>query len=88
MEETRIVGHLPAVTVEITHRQAEDGNAEHMTIHLTAAPSFRAAGDMLLSNPMALWGTIAQVWLSPWAALISGNPLLNNQADWKPLIQK
>jgi hypothetical protein len=84
-DETRIVGNLPNLRMEIVHRHDPDGAAEHMTIHLSATPSFQAAESLLLgglspqawSNPLALWSDMAQAWLAPWTRMLDGaNPWL------------
>ncbi|EME69660.1 hypothetical protein H261_12121 [Paramagnetospirillum caucaseum] len=84
-DETRIVGDLPNLRMEIVHRHDAGGAAEHMIIHLSATPSFQAAETLLLgglppaawSNPFALWSTMAQAWLAPWTqAFGGGNPWL------------
>jgi len=85
-DETRIVGDLPNLRMEIVHRQDPDGAAEHVTIHLSATPSFQAAEALLLDslspamwgNPLALWTTMTQAWFAPWTqALGGGNPWLD-----------
>jgi hypothetical protein len=86
-DETRIVGNLPNLRMEIVHRQDPDGAVEHMTIHLSATPSFQAAQSLLLSglspaalsaNPFALWTDMAQAWLAPWTRMLGGgNPWLD-----------
>ncbi|OAN52855.1 hypothetical protein A6A04_15245 [Paramagnetospirillum marisnigri] len=84
-EETRIVGDLPNLRVEILHRQDRDGMAEHVILHLTATPSFQAAESLLLgglspaawTNPWTLWTTMAQAMLAPWSnAMTAANPWL------------
>ncbi|WP_043744695.1 hypothetical protein [Paramagnetospirillum magneticum] len=73
-DETRIVGNLPNLRLEIVHRQDDGGGAEHMTIHLSATPSFQAAEALLLgglspqawTNPWALWTSMTQAMLAPW----------------------
>jgi len=85
-DETRIVGNLPNLRMEIVHRHDPDGAAEHMSIHLSATPSFQAAEALLLgglssgtwANPFALWTGMTQAWLAPWTrALGGGNPWLD-----------
>ncbi|KIL98435.1 hypothetical protein CCC_03718 [Paramagnetospirillum magnetotacticum MS-1] len=69
-DETRIVGNLPNLRMEIVHRQDPDGGAEHMSIHLSATPSFQAAEALLSgawSNPWTLWSSMTQAMLAPWA---------------------
>lgn len=87
-DETRIVGNLPNLRMEIVHRQDADGGAEHVSIHLSATPSFQAAEALLLgglspaalatgawANPFALWNSMAQAMMSPWThALGASNP--------------
>lgn len=85
-DETRIVGNLPNLRMEIVHRQDPDGAAEHVSIHLSATPSFQAAEALLLggmspqawSDPLALWNTMTQAWLAPWTRMLGGtNPWLD-----------
>lgn len=84
MDETRIVGDLPNLRMEVVHRRDPDGTAEHMTIQVTATPSFQAAESLLLggfspaawSNPWALWNTMAQAMLAPWTGATGAHPLL------------
>lgn len=85
-DETRIVGNLPNLRMEIVHRQDPDGGAEHMIIHLSATPSFQAAESLLLGglssaafgNPLTLWTNMAQAWLAPWTRMLGGgNPWLD-----------
>ncbi|HSV28347.1 MAG TPA: hypothetical protein VLL76_02280 [Candidatus Omnitrophota bacterium] len=72
MDETRIVGDLPNMRIEVTRRAAPEGGAELMTINLTATPDFRTAMPMLLQAPFALWQAMA----APWMALAQTNPFL------------
>lgn len=74
-DETRIVGNLPNLRMEIVHRQDPDGQAEHLSILLSARPSFEAAEGLLLAglsglpawaNPLALWSNMAQAVFAPW----------------------
>lgn len=86
-DETRIVGNLPNLRLEIVHRQDADGMAEHVTLHMTATPSFQAAESLLMgglspaawANPWALWSQMAQSLIShpllaSWATLSGSNP--------------
>lgn len=82
MEETRLIGDLPNMRVEITHRQVPDGSAEQMVIQLTATPDFQSAGRMLGQlGPMPVMMAMAQIWMAPFQALanpfLSGNPFLS-----------
>ncbi|MBC7953579.1 MAG: hypothetical protein H7Z12_17395 [Rhodospirillaceae bacterium] len=59
MDETKITGALPNMTVEITHGTADDGSAEHLTIHLTATPNLQSALPLfggLLQLPLMMGG--------------------------------
>lgn len=76
MDETHIVGELPNVRIELTHRAEPDGSAEHMVINLTATPDFRSALPMLgnlgmMAQPMALW----QSMMNQWFSLARNNPM-------------
>ena len=89
MEETRLVGELPTMRVEITHSQEPDGNGERMTIALVARPGIEAALPMLMQlppalaagNPMMAWMSAMQAMmgqaLAPWQALARANPFLS-----------
>jgi hypothetical protein len=75
----RATARLPGLQVEIVHRRSPAGDAEQISIHLQAAPSFEAFGQFLrTANPFALWLQAAQTawfaWLdaasplaSPWS---------------------
>ena len=61
----RAVAHLPGLDIEVTHRRAPD--AEHISIHLQATPSFEAFGSFLdAANPFAFWMKTAQMLWAPW----------------------
>lgn len=98
-DETRIVGNLPNLRMEIVHRQEPDGTAEHMTIHVTAVPSFQAAESLLLGglggtallsgmggagNPMALWANMAQAAMTSMMAPWS--QLMSGANPWAALL--
>lgn len=86
MDETKITGALPNMTVEITHGTADDGSAEHLTIHVKAAPNLQSAlplfgGLMQLPlmmgtapSPFAAWAQATQALMAPWANLAQANP--------------
>jgi len=58
---------LPGVDIEITHRPAIEGEAEQLSIHLRAAPSFEAFGRALgATDPFTLWAHSAQLAWFPW----------------------
>jgi hypothetical protein len=66
-DTARAIAHLPGLDIEITHRRAADGDAEHISINLKAVPSFEAfARAFEAANPFALWMRgIELAWL-PW----------------------
>ncbi len=89
MDETRLVGDLPNMRVEIIHGRTPDGSAERMTIQLTAMPSFDSALPTLfqlpqamgMANPLTAWLSSAEAFTAPWQALMApweslarGNP--------------
>jgi hypothetical protein len=64
---TRATARLPGLNVEIVHRRAVEGDAEQISINLTAAPSFEAFGRALeAANPFAFWAQAAQLAWQPW----------------------
>jgi len=68
--ETTASAHLPGLDVEIVHRRLPDENAEQISIHLKAMPSFEAFGDYLrTANPFVLWATAMQAAWAPWLAM-------------------
>jgi hypothetical protein len=90
MDETRLIGNLPNVRVEVTHRQDPDGAAEHMTIHMTATPSFEAALPLAMqlptlfdfTHPLTAWSAAAQAMMAPWQAMAQANPLMGFLPRW------
>ncbi len=90
MEETKITASLPNLDVEMTRHASPDGNAETVTLRMTAVPSFEAVGDHLMKpggfpflppGPMLMMS----LWSNPWA-----NPFLAwtrmAQSAWQPLL--
>ena len=67
-DTTRATARLPGLDIEIVHRRGP--NAEQISVHLQATPSFDAFGRFLESaNPFAFWAQAAQLmWLPflPW----------------------
>lgn len=67
-DATRAVARLPGLDIEVMHRRS--ANAEHVSIHLQATPSFEAFGRAFeAGNPFALWAEAARLmWLPflPW----------------------
>ncbi len=60
---------LPGLAIEIVHRRAPEGDAEQISIHLQAKPSFEAFGRFTESmNPFAFWAQAMQMAWLPWLA--------------------
>lgn len=66
-DTTRAVARLPGLDIAVEHRRLDD--AEQISIHLRATPSFKAFGDFLDgANPLAFWAHAAQLAFLPWLA--------------------
>jgi hypothetical protein len=66
-DATRTTAHLPGLDVEIVHRRSPNADAEVISIHLQAMPSFAAFGRFLeTANPFAFWALAAQLAWLPW----------------------
>ena len=62
---TRAAARLPGLDIAVEHRRSQ--NAEQISIHLQAMPSFAAFGDYLdAANPFAFWMQAVQWAWSPW----------------------
>jgi hypothetical protein len=67
VEATKAATRLPGLDIEIVHRRSPDGDAEHISINLQAAPSFEAFGRLLeAANPFAFWAEAARLTWFPW----------------------
>jgi len=90
-DETTIRASLPALDIEVTRSRAESGEAETLSVHLTARPSFAAVEGFLAAqmpmlggggafNPAAAWmaGVAAmwRPWLSLWSGLLPAAPAI------------
>jgi hypothetical protein len=68
-DTSRATAHLPGLDIEITHRRAAEGDAEHISINLKAVPSFDEFARTFgfgAANPFALWmRSVELIWL-PW----------------------
>lgn len=65
----RAVAHLPGLDIEIEHRRSPRADAEMISIHLQAMPSFEAFGRYLeAANPFIFWAKAAQLAWQPWLA--------------------
>ncbi len=86
MEDTKITANLPNLQIEILRRELPEEDAEAMTIHLRAAPSFEAVARAMMPalsaatmmNPMAAWMRAVEIAWQPWFQAM-GYPTL---ADW------
>jgi hypothetical protein len=66
-DTTRATVHLPSLEIEIVHRRSPNADAEVISIHLQAVPSFEAFGRVLeTANPFAFWALAAQLAWQPW----------------------
>ena len=73
MDQTKLTAHLPAVDIEITRHELPEQNAQALTIHITATPSFDDAAQWLLKTglfslapPCSMWADFMQVWQRAW----------------------
>ena len=67
IEETKAVALLPNLKTEITHGRLPAGDAERLTISVSAVPSFEAFGRYLeAANPFLFWMRFAQTAWAPW----------------------
>ncbi|HLI13451.1 MAG TPA: hypothetical protein VKY65_17810 [Alphaproteobacteria bacterium] len=80
MDETKLIGRLPYLDVEITRRDLPEQGAESVAILLRAAPSFYDVGRWLAEpglatlstfarNPLGFWMAIAGAAWQPWLSL-------------------
>lgn len=66
-DATRATARLPGLDIEIVHRRAVEGDAEQISVNLTAAPSLEAFGRALeAANPFGFWARVAQLAWQPW----------------------
>ena len=64
---TRATARLPGLNIEVVHRQSPVGDAEEISIHLQAVPSFEAFGRYLeAANPFAFWLQASRMAWFPW----------------------
>ena len=64
---TRATARLPGLNIEVVHRQSPAGDAEEISIHLQAVPSFEAFGHFLEeANPFAFWAEATRLAWLPW----------------------
>jgi hypothetical protein len=69
IDATRATANLPGLDIEIVHRRSSGGDAEQISIHLQAVPSFEAFGRFVESaNLFAFWAQAMQMAWLPWRA--------------------
>jgi hypothetical protein len=69
---TRTTASLPGLDVEIIHRRSPETEAEQISIHLQAVPSFEAIARYLgTANPFAFWARAVQIAWLPWLGAAS-----------------
>jgi hypothetical protein len=67
-DTTRAAARLPGLDIEIVHRRA--ANAERISVHVQAMPSFDAFGRFFENaNPFAYWAQAAQMMWMPFLSL-------------------
>ena len=72
-DTTRATARLPGLEIEVVHRRAPD--AERISVHLQATPSFEVFGCFFENaNLFAFWAEAARLAWLPWLAF---NPWLN-----------
>lgn len=92
MDETKATARLPAMNIEITHRQSEGGEAEYVAVKITAEPSFKAFGAFIeqqgpmplgpmAMNPFAPWLQMMQMAWQPWLKLLGCGSLIERQPE-------
>ena len=64
---TKATARLPGLNIEVVHRQSPSGDAEQISIHLQAMPSFEVFGRFLEDvNPFAFWMQASRLAWLPW----------------------
>jgi hypothetical protein len=82
-DATRATARLPGLDIEIVRRRAVGGDAEQISINLTAAPSFEVFGRALeAANPFAYWAQAAQLAWQPWLSAVRALALPWVVASW------
>jgi hypothetical protein len=80
---TKATARLPGLDIEVIHRQSAAGDAEQISIHLQAVPSFEAFGRFLEgANPFAFWAQVNRLAWLPWleAARVAMLPFSGTRA--------
>lgn len=80
VDEVKASARLPHLDIDLVHRRSPEGDAELITIHLQAMPSFRAFAQFLeATNPFLFWSRVAEAAWSPWLKLMQGPPLISSR---------
>lgn len=67
VEAARATARLPGLDIEIVHRRSPDDDAEQVSIHLTASPSFDAFATLLeRANAFVFWAEAMRLAWIPW----------------------
>jgi hypothetical protein len=61
-DETRIVGALPNLRVEIVHRQDPGNGADHLYLHFATLPGAPSA----FASPLAAWTAMGEAMMAQW----------------------
>jgi hypothetical protein len=81
-DAVRATARLPGLDIEIVRRRLPDADAEQISIHLQAVPSFEAFGRFLeRANPLAFWAEAARIAWLPW---LSATGALSPAAEAEP----
>jgi hypothetical protein len=73
-DATRTTARLPGLEIEVIHRRSPNADAEVISIHLQAMPTFAAFGRFLeAANPLfTFWTAAAQLAWLPWLEAARG----------------
>jgi len=64
---TRATARFPGLDIEVVHRQSPAGEAEEISVHLRAMPSFEAFGRFVgEANPFVFWIEASRLAWLPW----------------------
>lgn len=86
MDETKLTAALPGLDVTIVRRDLPEEGAEAIAVTLKATPSFDAVLGMLALPvalsvaPLRMWAGLAQQAWSPWLAMMSTVPRLEQKS--------
>ena len=87
MDDIKITGALPNMTMELSHSAEADGSAEHIVLRLTATPNFQSAlpllDGMVQGLPMMMTSLLGQALTeqSGGPSLFFNNPWMTMWSD-------